>query len=192
MTCFDLKLRRPIISDFREFGREAVYARRQVGVLAVDGVCALATVRDVCPSVRWRSQDQNVSLWRASAGDGLRSVHVPRESPRHRDLFAGREEEVVSLGPAWRRLAQQSVERQSRTRLANLCRLRSGVDWPSPRTLRHGRLGPRLGGDRLRDSMPPRSTSACRCSPGPDFAGPRGLSSCTRCSIFKAISPNSS
>jgi len=74
MTCFDLNLHWPIISDFRNFGGESVYARRQVGVLAVDGVPSVAAVRYVRPSLRRRSQGQNVSLQRTSAGSSWKPV----------------------------------------------------------------------------------------------------------------------
>ena len=52
MTCIDLKLHLTIMSDFPDFGGESVYAHRQVGVLANDGVFSVASIRHVCPSVR--------------------------------------------------------------------------------------------------------------------------------------------
>src|SRR3972149_9788846 len=145
LACVDLKLASPIISDFRDFGGESGYARRSVGVLAIDGDAAVAPLRYVRPSVWWRSQDQNVSVQRTSAGDGFRAAHLPGKLARCRNLFAGREDQVVSHGDSRRRLAQQSVECESAARLAHLRRLRAGSDRRGTRALRRGRLGPRLG-----------------------------------------------
>src|SRR3989304_10072505 len=150
MTCFDLKLLWPIISDFQDFGGESVYAHRQIGVLATDGVLSVAPVRYVRPSLRRRSQGQNVSLQRTSAGDGLRAAYLSGESSRYRNLFAGRAVQMVSHGPSRRRLAQQSGERKSAARLADLRGLHPGPDRRGTIALRQGRLGHRLGGDRLR------------------------------------------
>lgn len=50
MTCIDLKMRGLIMSGFREFRRDRSIHSGQVGILAADGVRALAAVRGVRPA----------------------------------------------------------------------------------------------------------------------------------------------
>lgn len=88
MTCIDLKSDGPILSHFGSIGG---YARRQVGVLASDGVFSVASIRRVRPSVSWRLQNQNVSFQRATASHGLCSADLPGKPSRYRNLFARRE-----------------------------------------------------------------------------------------------------
>ena len=185
MACIDLKSTWRIMPHFGGIGG---YARRQVGVLASDGVSSVASVRYVRPSVRWRLQNQNVSLQQAIASHGLCSTDLPGEPSRYRNLFTSREGKTVSHGDSQRHLAQQPVECQPDTRLANLRRLRPDPDRPSTIALRRRGIGNRFAGNRLctgrlHDRSLPVDVSLGR---------PRGLSKSIRCSTSKAPFPNSS
>ena len=150
MTCFDLKLHWPIISDFRDFGRESADARRQVGVLAIDGLSSVAPVRYVRPAVWWRSQDQDVPLQRTSAGHGLRAAHL---SGKLRNV----ETCLRAVKTKWYHMGLRGGI--SRNNLSNANRER---DWriyadfaqvlihEARVAVRRGRLGHRFGGHRLR------------------------------------------
>jgi len=145
MTCIDLNLDQPIISDSSGIGGESVYVHRKIGILAIDGFSSVATLRHLRSAVSRRPENQIVPVLRALARDGFRAADLSGKPTRHRNVPACRGDEAVSHGHSQQRLAKQSVERQSNTRLANLRRLRPDPDRPSTGGLRGRRLGHRPG-----------------------------------------------
>ena len=116
MTCIDLNLDWPIISDFSGIGGKSVYAHRQTGFFAVDGVSSVATLRHLRSAVSRRSENQIAPVLRALARDGFRAADLSGKPARHRNVPACRGDEAVSHGNSQQRLAEQSVECQSTRR----------------------------------------------------------------------------
>src|SRR5574340_369078 len=95
-----------------ELGQDAV--RANYGVRAVDQFCAH------CGAAWRRFQSAESELHRAIPRHGLRSVDLPRESARHRNLLAGQSDKALWHGLS---LASQTLAAgrcQRRTRLAHL------------------------------------------------------------------------
>src|SRR5215469_17529414 len=137
----DLNFERPI--------RSAVSSRRRRHEQWTEPVCtthqslAPARVSPVCGTLRWQLPGPELFLLGPISLHGLRAVELPGKSARHCCLPAFARTPVVSSGNPRPDLAQHAGRCQRVARLADLRRLRSGIDWGSTPTLSRRRFGNR-------------------------------------------------
>src|ERR1017187_6718911 len=96
------------------------------------GPLALLRVSEVCCSLSRRCSRQRLLLAGPVSGDGFRSVDLPRELARYRGMLAFDERQAVPHGLPWPSGTHHAGRCQREPRLADLRRLRAGVDRHRP------------------------------------------------------------
>ena len=154
MCVHDLNSRRHFPGkNFRRWG----CVRRADRLCAAHGVSSPARFQRLRRALPRRLSPAILLLPRSVSGAGLCAAHVSRKLARHRDVLGSGGLETVSRGLPQPGLAEHLGRRQPRSRLADLCRFRPGVDSPRPplvrqRAARGGTeangLCPRLDDDR--------------------------------------------
>src|ERR1700730_7078167 len=81
----------------------------------------------MCEPLSRRFSSPGILLFGPVAGDGLRAVDLPRESPRPRSVPPVHERQALPCGLPGKSGAHQLGRCQRGTRLAHLCRLRAGA-----------------------------------------------------------------
>ena len=114
------------------------------------GPLALLRVSEVCRSLSRRCSRQRLLLPGPVSGDGFRSVDLPRELARYRGMLAFDERQAVPHGLPWPSGTHHAGRCQREPRLADLRRLRAGVDRHRPATLCPRSHRRRLGAQSLR------------------------------------------
>jgi len=101
---------------------------RQAGVRATDAASSADHVSPLCDPVSRRTQGQVVLLPGSVPEYGVCAADLSRKSARHRSVSARSAVQAVSPRNSLDGRAQYSGQRERRTRLAHLCRLRAEPD----------------------------------------------------------------
>src|SRR3989337_28819 len=125
----DLSLGRGVLFLPRRPRKSCV--RRAIRVYAVDELSSATRVQRLRRQVSRRSPQSRILVPRSMVVLGIRAAHLSRELAGHRNVLAGLESEIVSRRVSRQGLAEHLGRRQSRSRLANLCRLRPNL-YPPP------------------------------------------------------------
>ena len=128
-------------------------------------------------ALSWKPSNKNVLMLRSVLVHGICTDNVSSEFKGHRNVFASHANKTLSLWDTWQCGSSQSRQGQRKSRLANLCRLRSNPNRPSPQALcqRRLRLGFETNGLRLRCLQP--SIYVCHFFHGPRSANTKPPSS---------------
>src|SRR5215467_12816945 len=135
--------------NFEAAIRSAVSSRRRrheqwtEPVFATHQSLAPARVSAMCRTLLWQLSGAEFFLLGPVSHHDFRAVELPGKSARHRRLPAFAATPTLSSGNPRPDLAQHAGRRQRVARLADLCRLRSGIDWGSTPTLSRRRFGNR-------------------------------------------------
>ena len=96
--------------------------------LSAHAVSPMVAVSGLCCSIPRRSQGQKVQVYRPFSRDGFCTTDLPREPQGYRSMPPGDERQALPHGYPKHHLEIQFSQREQHTRLADLCRLRPGVD----------------------------------------------------------------
>src|ERR1700747_3265632 len=127
-----LLFRGDIPGEANVYGQDPV--RSADGFSAVDDICA------DCRAVWWRPLRQVVALRRTFSSHGVCPTDLSGKPQRHRSVPVGAVLEALSHGVSRTDSALDAVRCERSPRLADLRRLRSGADPPSPTALCRGEL----------------------------------------------------
>jgi len=113
------------------------------------GFPSQTTTRQRYSTIPWQLPDQNILLFRSVPVYDVCSDHLPPESKGYRNVFTSHAKQTLSLRISWQHGSCQFGQGQRESRLANLCRLCSGVDCQSQKALCPRRLWPSFKADHL-------------------------------------------
>ena len=145
-------------------------------------------LRTNCRALWRRFRRASFELHGAFPRHGLRTADLPRESARHRNLFAGQPEEAVRHGLSHASQTFDAGRCQRRARLAHLGRVGDGADvlFGARANCIATRISASISPIRSTLWMPRPSTCACRCFRGHRFVLPKRRSRCIPCWICAA------
>ena len=119
-------------------------------LFATIGFPSQETTRQMYSAIQWQPSDQNVFLFRSVSVYGVCPDNFPPESKGYRNLFTSNAKQTLSLRNSWLHCSCQFGQGQRESRLADICRLCSGVDCQSQKALCQRRLWPSFKADSLR------------------------------------------
>ena len=148
MTCNDLNLK----SSFFPFSRGAghSYVFRQTRFFANYGLRSVATVSNLYRPISRRLENPYLQVLRVLSRHGFRATHLPRKPARHHLVLKCNATEALPHGDSVDHFAEQSLQCQQRSRLANLRRLRIHPNRPREEALRRPAARHRSRRNRLR------------------------------------------
>ncbi len=132
-----------------DFCQEFAYAHRETSICSVDGTPVTAYISPVRSQISQSISNTQVFASRSVSQYGLRTTNLPRESARHRNLFACSPDQALSPRHSWQHRTQHTCRCQRISRLQNLCRLRHDLDPNGSQTLRQRPLFCGVGADGL-------------------------------------------
>ncbi len=107
------------------------------------------TIRQMRSQISRQLQDKNFFMFRSISLHGIRSDNVPPKSSRHRNLPESNATETLSLRNSRKSFTQHFGKGKRKSRLANICRLRTGFDKQRSKALRQRRLWSRTKANNL-------------------------------------------
>src|SRR5712691_6452372 len=122
----------------------------QIDLCTTDGLSSFQEFSTLCQTLPGRLQTQDVFLLGSVSLHELRAANLSREPARYRSLPARPTHQALPSRHSRPSLAQYLGPCELGTRLAHLCRLRAGVDYPRSSALRKRQLRRRVGPDCLR------------------------------------------
>ena len=114
---------------------EAVHERGSNGFRSTHGVHSDLPVSDLRRPIPGQPLRQSFLLMGSVPLFGVRSAHLPHQSPRHRSLSARPATQALPYGLPRSSFPRHPRRRQRASRLADLCRPCPSVDWHGPRPL---------------------------------------------------------
>lgn len=134
MPVLDLKLDYP--QTLPNFGRGyQIYVHRQTHFFSGDGLFPKTHLQAMCKPLPWESENQKLYVSRSIPMHGICSTDIQREFAGHRSLPKGTAQQALSHGHPRGHSPQHSCECQQNSRLANICRSCSIVDYYCSRSL---------------------------------------------------------
>ena len=135
MTIIDLKSHPFLSKMFGKtlWGGTDVY--RTIDFQAGYGLHPFTNLSPLRSKVPRRLQSKNLLMPRPVPMHGICSTHAPGESPRYRNLLALSKQKTLSHGRSWKSFQVNSCRSQRKTRLANICRIRSEPNRYSQRVI---------------------------------------------------------
>ena len=130
MTCIDFNLDVRFPNLFMEGWADV---HREDRFFTGHGLGSGSQVSHLCQAIPRRFQSEAFHMPRSFSRDGICSTFTSRKFARYRSLSACNEIKVVPHGHPQLRIEKQSFQRQRGSRLADLCRLRTGPH-PSSQT----------------------------------------------------------
>src|SRR4030081_43442 len=122
----------------------------EIDLCTVDGLSSFQGFSTLCQTLPGRLQTQDFFMLGSVSLHDLRAANLSRESARYRSLPARATHQALSSRHSRPSLAQYLGPCKLGTRLAHLCRLRAGTDYPRASALRKRQLRRRVGRDGLR------------------------------------------
>ena len=111
------------------------HVRRSNRFLATDRLPSQIPIQQMRPTLSWKQPSATLFLSRSVPVHGIRAVDLPRESSRYRNLPAFYATQTLSCRVPGKHVPKHARRSQRESRLADLCRLRSGVNCQSPQAL---------------------------------------------------------
>jgi len=121
--------------------------------LATDRLFAKTPIRQMRSPIPRQLQDKNFFMFLPIPLHGIRSDNIPSKSSRHRNLPKSNATKTLPLRHSWKSFTHHFGEGKRKSRLANICRVRSRFDKQSSKTLRQRRLWPPTKASNLRSGF---------------------------------------
>ena len=96
--------------------------------LTTDRLSAETPIRQMCSTIQRQLPNKNIFLFRSIPLHGICSDNLSSESERHRNLPAGDAAKTLPLRHPRKCFAQHFGKGKRKSRLANICRVRSSFD----------------------------------------------------------------
>src|SRR6267154_3916221 len=122
----------------------------EIDLCTTDGLSSFQEFSTLCQTLSRRLQTQDVFLLGSVSLHDLRTANLSREFTRHRSLPASATNQALPSRHSRQSVAQYPGPCELGPRLAHLCRLCAGADYPRPSALCRRQLRRRVGPDCLR------------------------------------------
>jgi hypothetical protein len=132
------------------FCLESGYAFRKTNVRSTNGASAIAHIPSMHSQVSQSLSEAYLFTSRSVSLPGFRATNLPRESARHRNLFARSSGQALSLGYPRKHRQEHTGRCERITQLANLSRFCAQLNQNSTQTLFTRQLCRGARADRLR------------------------------------------